>query len=282
VNYAQSLIDDFSGKDKAPHIAISVDMLDTGIDVPEVVNLVFFKLVRSKTKFWQMIGRGTRLCPTCSARAGQGVLLRLRLLPEPRVLQPEPAPGFGALRDQIRAIASALEEQEAVPAIQAEMVLIQAIAGEEWWNDVTLGMLENARKRLRLLVKLIEKSKKKVVYTDFIDELGAEPASTCPKSVLPRAWPGHGPVQGQGAAVPEGPRGPPGLAAAAARPGTDTHRPGGTGAHAGGRRRHAGADPEGEEDKLGLGIFIRSLVGMEREAGGTGVQRGDRGHPGHA
>ncbi len=61
--YAQSLIDDFSTKDKAPHIAISVDMLDTGIDVPEVVNLVFFKLVRSKTKFWQMVGRGTRLCP---------------------------------------------------------------------------------------------------------------------------------------------------------------------------------------------------------------------------
>jgi type I restriction enzyme R subunit len=61
--YAQSLIDDFSNPHKAPHIAISVDMLDTGIDVPEVVNLVFFKLVRSKTKFWQMIGRGTRLCP---------------------------------------------------------------------------------------------------------------------------------------------------------------------------------------------------------------------------
>ena len=61
--YAQSLIDNFSTKDKAPHIAISVDMLDTGIDVPEVVNLVFFKLVRSKTKFWQMVGRGTRLCP---------------------------------------------------------------------------------------------------------------------------------------------------------------------------------------------------------------------------
>ena len=46
-----------------PHIAISVDMLDTGIDVPEAVNLVFFKVVRSKTKFWQMLGRGTRLCP---------------------------------------------------------------------------------------------------------------------------------------------------------------------------------------------------------------------------
>ncbi|MGH2882438.1 MAG: DEAD/DEAH box helicase family protein, partial [Solirubrobacteraceae bacterium] len=61
--YAQNLIDNFSVKDKAPHIAISVDLLDTGIDVPEVVNLVFFKIVRSKTKFWQMLGRGTRLCP---------------------------------------------------------------------------------------------------------------------------------------------------------------------------------------------------------------------------
>lgn len=60
--YAQNLIDNFSQKDKPPHIAISVDMLDTGIDVPEVVNLVFFKLMRSKTKFWQMVGRGTRLC----------------------------------------------------------------------------------------------------------------------------------------------------------------------------------------------------------------------------
>src|SRR5690606_25016758 len=63
VNYAQSLIDDFSIASKLPQIAISVDMLDTGIDVPEVVNLVFFKAVRSKVKFLQMIGRGTRLCP---------------------------------------------------------------------------------------------------------------------------------------------------------------------------------------------------------------------------
>ena len=60
--YAQDLIDKFSIKDGDPGIAITVDMLDTGIDVPEVVNLVFFKPVRSKTKFWQMIGRGTRLC----------------------------------------------------------------------------------------------------------------------------------------------------------------------------------------------------------------------------
>ncbi len=62
-NYAQSAIDEFSDPKKLPKIAISVDMLDTGIDVPEVLNLVFFKKVMSKAKFWQMIGRGTRLCP---------------------------------------------------------------------------------------------------------------------------------------------------------------------------------------------------------------------------
>jgi len=61
-SYAQSLIDDFKVASRDPHIAVSVDMLDTGIDVPEIVNLVFFKRIRSKTKFWQMIGRGTRLC----------------------------------------------------------------------------------------------------------------------------------------------------------------------------------------------------------------------------
>ena len=63
INYAQSAIDEFSDPKKLPQIAISVDMLDTGIDVPEVLNLVFFKKVMSKAKFWQMIGRGTRLCP---------------------------------------------------------------------------------------------------------------------------------------------------------------------------------------------------------------------------
>ena len=63
MTYAQSAIDEFSEADKLPQIAISVDMLDTGIDVPEVLNLVFFKKVMSKAKFWQMIGRGTRLCP---------------------------------------------------------------------------------------------------------------------------------------------------------------------------------------------------------------------------
>ena len=61
--YSQSAIDEFSDANKLPQIAISVDMLDTGIDIPEILNLVFFKKVMSKAKFWQMIGRGTRLCP---------------------------------------------------------------------------------------------------------------------------------------------------------------------------------------------------------------------------
>ncbi len=60
--YAQTVIDDFKMPEREPHIVVSVDMMDTGIDVPEAVNLVFFKKVRSKAKFWQMIGRGTRLC----------------------------------------------------------------------------------------------------------------------------------------------------------------------------------------------------------------------------
>lgn len=64
--YAQSIIEDFKIEEKEPHIVVSVDMMDTGIDVPACVNLVFFKKVRSKTKFWQMIGRGTRLCKDLS------------------------------------------------------------------------------------------------------------------------------------------------------------------------------------------------------------------------
>lgn len=60
--YKHDLLNDFKDKNKLPQIACSVDMLDTGIDVPEVVNLVFLKPVKSSVKFWQMIGRGTRLC----------------------------------------------------------------------------------------------------------------------------------------------------------------------------------------------------------------------------
>ena len=309
VNYAQSLIDDFSEKEKMPHIAISVDMLDTGIDVPEVVNLVFFKIIRSKTKFWQMVGRGTRLCtdlygpgqhkqffnvfdycqnleffsqdlPSSDGASSESLSTRLfkarltmiaeldkridvgckvaeaqasygnqlsdaqlrgeltdllhqrvaamnldNFVVRPQrksverfakleswhkldgdsltelgqqvaglptelgdddedakrfdmlVLRTQLAilqakPDFDALRASIQAIASALEEQEAIPAIKAQMVLVQSVAGAEWWDDVTLAMLEDVRKKLRALVKLIEKSKKSVVYTDFEDFLG--------------------------------------------------------------------------------------------------------------
>lgn len=64
-NKAQDLLESFTYalEETDPQIAVSVDMMDTGVDAPRVVNLVFFKLVKSSTKFWQMIGRGTRLCP---------------------------------------------------------------------------------------------------------------------------------------------------------------------------------------------------------------------------
>lgn len=62
VKHHSAIIADFREAEKMPQIAVSVDMLDTGIDVPEILNLVFFKIVKSKIKFDQMIGRGTRLC----------------------------------------------------------------------------------------------------------------------------------------------------------------------------------------------------------------------------
>ena len=318
--YAQNLIDNFSGKEKAPHIAISVDMLDTGIDIPEVVNLVFFKLVRSKTKFWQMLGRGTRLCPDLfgpgkdkqfffifdycqnleffsqNPETTEGALAeslgkklfttRLELLGEldkrrfadgtvtgiqdpldpygdpateigvrraiadqlhgevaamnpdnfvvrpkrrwvekyakpdrwtvltveelrelaaevaglPSELEAEPEeakrfdllilnlelallrsePAFERLREQVRAIAGLLEEKSAIPMIREQMPLIQDVQTDEWWQDVTIPMLERVRKRLRSLVKLIEKRKRKTIYTDFEDEMGDETDITLP------------------------------------------------------------------------------------------------------
>ncbi len=312
-DYAQTLIDDFSAKDKVPHIAISVDMLDTGIDVPEVVNLVFFKVVRSKTKFWQMLGRGTRLCkdlfgpdehkqsfsvfdfcqnleffsqnPATSDGSTNEPLstrlfkARLELIAEldqrqrPRLdtalreaanppvyghlteeqLRAETAEqlratvaamnvdnfvvrpqrqfveryaqakawnalsdeghfelaqrvaqlptqlsdddehakrfdmlllrtqlcvlraelGFEGLRQRIQSLASALEDQLAIPAIKAEIWLVNAVAGDKWWQDVTVPMLETVRRRLRALIKLLPKGQKKLIYTDFEDVLGA-------------------------------------------------------------------------------------------------------------
>ncbi|TNC81300.1 MAG: DEAD/DEAH box helicase [Oleiphilus sp.] len=72
---AEELIDDFKatdGKESEITIAVSVDMMDTGIDVPSVLNLVFAKPVKSKVKFWQMVGRGTRLCENLYGPATDG------------------------------------------------------------------------------------------------------------------------------------------------------------------------------------------------------------------
>ncbi|MEO8198848.1 MAG: type I restriction-modification enzyme R subunit C-terminal domain-containing protein, partial [Thermoanaerobaculia bacterium] len=312
--YAQTLIESFSLKERTPHIALSVDMLDTGIDVPEVVNLVFFKLVRSKTKFWQMLGRGTRLCPDlfgpgedkkcfylfdycqnleyfsqnpetiegasgdslgkrlftarldligeldrlAAAEGGEvtlrepeatwsdprtgvelrqvvGALLQAEVaamsldnfvvrphrrtverfarpeawtalsvearielatevagLPSERGAEIEEAkrfdllllhlqlarlrsdPGFERLRERVQQIAGLLEEKSAIPMVREQMLLIQDLQTDEWWQDVTAPMLEVVRRRLRELVAFIEKRQRKSIYTNFEDELGSE------------------------------------------------------------------------------------------------------------
>ncbi|QDZ15440.1 DEAD/DEAH box helicase family protein [Humibacter ginsenosidimutans] len=302
--YAQSLIDDFSTPEKVPHIAISVDMLDTGIDVPEVVNLVFFKLVRSKSKFWQMIGRGTRLRPDlfapgqdktdffvfdfcgnleffsqnlpgsegslqkslgqrlfegglglvtaldrspdaardaralrdstaawlCGVVAGMSldnVLVRphRRAVERLAVADPwmalssddadaalslaglpssvrdtdEQAKRFDLLllrrqlaqlegdsaaaervRQVVQEIAGALLAKTAIPAVAEQQVLLEAVAGDEWWVDVTLPMLELARIRLRGLVRFVERTSRNPVYTDFEDTLSEATAVDLP------------------------------------------------------------------------------------------------------
>lgn len=306
MSYAQSLIDDFSTPEKAPHIAISVDMLDTGIDVPEVVNLVFFKPVRSKTKFWQMIGRGTRLRPDLfgpgkdktnfyvfdfcgnleyfsqSLPGSEGSLqksLNQRLF-ETRLglitaldhtcppKEPDPIEGQGTkterglrvdvawslhqtvvgmnldnflvrphrklvetytawpswsaltseaagdvaehlaglpssfkdddedakrfdllilrrqlaqlqgdagaaerLREQVQEIATGLLGQTAIPTVAAQQELLDEVASDQWWIDVTLPMLEVARRRLRGLLQFLPRTQKNYVYTSFQDEL---------------------------------------------------------------------------------------------------------------
>lgn len=293
--YAHTLIDDFSTPSKSPHIAISVDMLDTGIDIPEIVNLVFFKSVRSKTKFLQMIGRGTRLRPNLfgfgkdkeffyifdycqnfeffgednkeiepklqeslstkifnkrvelldtirrstlkdenlsqiSENISEQLQLQVQAINKdnfvvrphlrevekfnnkkawekldedsyyeltkiisslPNELNPEdetakqfdflmlkmqlatfhPDREFIKLRDQIIEIASRLEEIENHPQIKEHIELIQEIQKLDYWTNVTVPMLETIRKRLRNLIRLIDKTKRKDIYTDFTDEL---------------------------------------------------------------------------------------------------------------
>ena len=290
--YPQSLIDDFSLKDKDPHIAISVDMLDTGIDVPEVANLVFFKPVYSKIKFWQMIGRGTRLCldlfgpeqdkqdfrvfdfcfnfdffqenpdgiETRGAvplgarlfRSRVQLLTHLQKLGEEKVLadaltsnlhgevsamnrenfivrmhleavnrfrdrtswdqlseadrerledevaglpseieldgiearlfdlsalrmQLALAEGdhgaYESQRQRMVEIAILLEEKGTIPAVRAQLEYLASMQESAFWDGMDLTGLEGMRLRLRGLVPLLDRKKRKIVYTDFQDEV---------------------------------------------------------------------------------------------------------------
>lgn len=286
--YAQSLIDNFSQREKSPHIAISVDMLDTGIDVPEVVNLVFFKPVHSSSKFWQMIGRGTRLCPGLFG-PGEGKKdflvfdfcgnleffsqnlpgreskvqpplfqrvfgMRLKLAqtldahdplraettnvlreivagmnPDNFIVRPhrrsverlsrpdlwnqmgdevfteaqelsglpsswrdddEAAKRFDLLilgaqlatlqddlgvvdsaRKKAQQVAASLLTKTTIPAVAAQAAFLEEISEDAWWQDVSVDMLEDLRKRVRSLVRFLDRVARHVVYTDFEDSL---------------------------------------------------------------------------------------------------------------
>ena len=295
--YPQSLIDDFALKDKPPHIAISVDMLDTGIDIHEVANLVFFKPVYSRIKFWQMIGRGTRLCPDLfgpekdkndfrvfdfcfnfdffreqpeGIEVGGGIPLgtrlfrsRVQLLTNVRAT-PELDPGgalAGALttklhgevaamnrenfivrmqleaverfrkreswdrltpsdveilysevarlpseiktddiesrlfdltvlkmqlalaegdtgsfeqhRQRVVEIAILLEEKSAIPAVKAQLAYLASVQESAFWEGIGMNGLEELRLRLRGLMPFLDKQARKIVYTEFQDEIMA-------------------------------------------------------------------------------------------------------------
>jgi type I restriction enzyme, R subunit len=74
--------------------------------------------------------------------------------------------------NDVREIAGALEEKASIPMVRAELELIIEVQTDEFWQDVTTSMLENVRKRLRSLVKFVEKTRRPRVYTDFVDEMG--------------------------------------------------------------------------------------------------------------
>ncbi len=88
--------------------------------------------------------------------------------------------GFQRLRDQVKSIAGLLEEKASIPMVHQQLALIQDIQTDEWWQDVTTPMLETVRKRLRALVKLIEKQARKPIYTDFEDLMGDETSVELP------------------------------------------------------------------------------------------------------
>ena len=86
--------------------------------------------------------------------------------------RPSRVPSFVRLRDQLKEIASRLEEKRAIPMVNEQLELILDLQQDEYWADITLPMLEDARKRLRELVKFIDRQQRRLIYTDFEDELG--------------------------------------------------------------------------------------------------------------
>ncbi len=83
-------------------------------------------------------------------------------------------PGFARLRERVQALAGLLEDKAAIPMVQAQMSLIQDVQSDEWWQDLTVPMLEVVRRRLRDLIHLIDKRERKPVYTDFEDQMDGE------------------------------------------------------------------------------------------------------------
>ncbi len=83
-------------------------------------------------------------------------------------------PGFVRMREQVKQIAGLLEEKASIPMVGDQMLLIQEVQTGEWWEGVTVPMLEVMRRRLRSLVRLIDKRQRKPVYTDFEDLMGGE------------------------------------------------------------------------------------------------------------
>jgi len=96
--------------------------------------------------------------------------------------------GFERLRDQVKSIAGLLEEKASIPMVQQQLHLIHEIQTDEWWQDVTTPMLETVRKRLRALVKLIEKEARKPIYTDFEDVMGDETSVELPGFTKPDSF----------------------------------------------------------------------------------------------
>jgi type I restriction enzyme, R subunit len=94
------------------------------------------------------------------------------------LLRAEPA--YVRLREQVKALAGLLEEKSSIPMVRDQMALIQDVQTEEWWQDVTVPMLEGMRRRLRDLIKLIDKQQRKPIYTDFEDEMGGGMAVDLP------------------------------------------------------------------------------------------------------